>query len=542
MAKTYFDFLGSTRMTDNHIVSSYPLILELPQSQFHGVLNALPDATLVVNESGIIVFASKQVERTFDYKPSELIGKTIETLVPDNARAAHVQHRNEYFQKPRYREFGYGLELSGRRKDGTVIPVEICLGYINNGHGALVISTIRDISERKRAAQLENLVLARTQELETAREQAENANAAKSRFLTAASHDLRQPLQTAGLYLSVLSQLEGSAQHQEICHALNQSLEVMNNLLNALLDISKLESGTVVPNKKNFELDKILKCIITDNLPQAKAKGLNLTCEIEDCTAYSDPALLERIIENFVTNAIRYTQQGQVSVACKCNDGVAHISVGDTGIGIPKNELDNIFNEYYQLDNPGRDRRKGLGLGLAIAKHISNILGHPLSVESMPGQGSVFTVTIPLGQTVKTSVGGYSELSSHDKVHIKPEVLFIDDDPMIISAMRMLFNKLDIPIYTAETSEQAIAQIKSGVRPDVIVSDYRLQGCNGIEVVKQIRELALDTIPAIIISGDTSLNQIENQNLPKSNIFLKPVDAKKLVMKIYEVTNVLHAK
>jgi PAS domain S-box-containing protein len=540
MLKTDFDYSGSMHMTDDHITSNYPLIIELPRSQFHGVLDALPDATLVVNDNGDIVFASKQVEQTFGYKPSELIGKKVEILVPESARTAHIHHRDAYIQKPKYRENGHGLELSGRRKDGTILPVEICLAYIKNGNGILVISSIRNISEHKRAVQLENLVLARTQELVKARQQAVDANAAKSRFLTAASHDLRQPLQTAGLYLSVLSQLVDSAQHQEVCHALSQSLEVMNNLLNALMDISKLESGTVVPNKKNFLLDKVLRRIVTDNLPQAETKGLKLNCDIEDCTVHSDPALLERVIENFVTNAVHYTPKGQVSVVCRCADESAHISVKDTGIGIPGNELENIFNEYYQLDNPGRDRRKGLGLGLAIAKHIAHILDIPLHVESTLGQGSEFTVTVPLGQIVKVGKGESGEHSSQGKVHIRPEVLFIDDDPMIINAMRLLFNSLDIPIYTAETREEAIAHIHLGVRPDVIVSDYRLQGCNGIEVVTQIRDLTLDTIPAIIITGDTSLSLIESQNLPKSNVFLKPVDAKKLVMTIYEVTNVIH--
>ncbi len=785
-------------MTSAYDTGRLPLLSDLPASQIPDVLDSLPDATLVINDNGLIVFASQQVEPVFGYKPNELIGKPVETLVPVSARPAHVQHREGYFAKPKFREMGGGLTLKAQRKDGSVFPAEICLGYIQNDQGSLVISSIRDVSERKKTEQLEindwrfklllqhtplaialvdrqmnyldvserwlqdyhlqdrdiiglnfydvfpevsddwkelhqrclngeviqvnediftradgttdwlnwqcrpwheangeiggiaifsdlvtrrkraemalgkseehlrkiyenamtgitisnmagyfqhcnaafcgllgysldelrqlkftdvihpddvetnlaevarlhtenlpyvditnrylkkngdpiwvrkiitllddetgqpnqylsiindnsklkeaeeillssrhnleNLVYARTQELEVAKQHAEDASDFKTRFLTAASHDLRQPLQSAGLYLSVLSQVNDSPQQQVICEAMTQSLDVMSNLLDALLDISRFESGSVVPIKKDFSLDRLLSRIVLDNFPQADAKGLKLIYPNKHYTVHSDPTLLERIIENFIANAIRYTKKGQVTVACDCTDGFVSIAVSDTGVGIPQNELDKIFGEYYQLGNPGRDRRKGLGLGLAIAKHISHILEHPISVQSMLGYGSVFTIKVPLGDDNKRAKGAPYLVASEAGHRVKPEVMFVEDDPMIIKAMTVLFETVGIQAYTADTGEAAIAKVKAGARPDVIVSDYRLPGCNGIEVIKQIRAIVQDTIPAIIISGDTSLRQIENEDLPKCNVFRKPVNAKKLVATIFEVTKVL---
>ncbi len=435
------------------------------------------------------------------------------------------------------------------KKNGDPIWVRKIITLLESEAGlpSQYLSIINDNTKLKEAEEvllssrenLENLVFARTQELEFAKQHAEDASAFKTRFLTAASHDLRQPLQSAGLYLSVLSQVSQSPQQQVICEAMTQSLDVMSNLLDALLDISRFESGSVVPSKKDFSLHRLLNRIVLDNLPQAEAKSLKLNYLSGDYTVYSDPTLLERIVENFIANAIRYTNQGQVTLACNCTDNIVNISVSDTGVGMPQNELDKIFNEYYQLDNPGRDRRKGLGLGLAIAKHISLILEHPITVQSMLGYGSVFTVAVPLGNTNKQAKSAPYQGTAKVEHGFKPEVLFVEDDPMIMKAMAVLFETVGIQPYTADSGELAIAKVKAGIRPDVIVSDYRLPGCNGVEVIKQVRAIVQDTIPAIIISGDTSLRQIENEDIPKCNVFLKPVNAKKLVAAIFEATKVL---
>jgi len=413
------------------------------------------------------------------------------------------------------------------------------------GEEPLLMAVVLDHSALKEAEdslkashdQLEQMVRERTLELEKAVETAERADKIKSNFLAAASHDFRQPLQSANLLLLILCHLEINPRQQEICDNLQQSLDTMNSLLNGLLDISRFQSGKVTPKLQDFALDSVLSRIVADNIQQARAKGLELVYQANHCVINSDPALLERIIENYVTNAIGYTQQGAVTITCERNGDKVCISVSDTGIGIPPDELDNIFNEHYQLNNPGRDRRKGLGLGLAIAKLIARILGHKLAVQSQLGEGSVFSVTVPAGysQHNQPVINGGLQVDSKSQSLMK--ILFIDDEPQIVNAMKMLFDTNGFSSYLAESGESALEQIRNGIRPDIVISDYRLPGYNGIETINKIRELMAVNIPAIILSGDTSLNQIDGENLPESRIFLKPVDITKLITTVVTMVN-----
>jgi len=224
---------------------------------------------------------------------------------------------------------------------------------------------------------------------------ANQANLGKSRFLTAASHDLRQPLQSTGLYLSVLlSELEDPAK-REIGDKMRQSLHVMGELLDALLDISTLDSGSVIPEIETFPVQNLLDRVASAVGPQAEEKGLSLHIEPSPLYVKSDLVLLQRIVENFVTNAVRYTEAGETRVVCQKDGDNVRIDVSDTGMGIPEEALATVFEEYFQLDNQHRDRRKGLGLGLSIVKHIARLLDHQVDVRSIVGEGSVFSVSLP---------------------------------------------------------------------------------------------------------------------------------------------------
>ncbi|MDP6414098.1 MAG: hybrid sensor histidine kinase/response regulator, partial [Gammaproteobacteria bacterium] len=329
---------------------------------------------------------------------------------------------------------------------------------------------------------------------------ADQANFGKSQFLAAASHDLRQPLQSISLYLSALDQLLDQAKQNEISEKIHGSLDVMGELLDALLDISKLDSGSVTPTKKDFLMSSFLDALVADNESAAQLKGLTFRCSADSCVVHSDPALLRRIVENFITNAIRYTDTGGVEVRCEEHDGYAWIKVKDSGIGIPEEALDTIFEEYFQLDNPARDRRKGLGLGLSIVKHIARLLDHRLSVTSIPGEGSTFAIAVPLGEPLEQVAEAPEPAAEPNRSKRDPVVLLIDDDLAIVDATTMLLSSAAIKVYSALNGDEALAHIDGGVQPDIILSDYRLPGYNGIEVIRRIRKAAHDDLPAVVMT------------------------------------------
>jgi CheY-like chemotaxis protein/anti-sigma regulatory factor (Ser/Thr protein kinase) len=371
--------------------------------------------------------------------------------------------------------------------------------------------------------------------MQEAKEIAESATATKSRFLAAASHDLRQPLQSIGLYLSVLNrQLTESGEALEISDKMRSSINVMSELLDALLDVSKLDSGSVEPKIQDIRLDEMLDRIVTNNIQQAHGKGLELLCTSEVNTVHSDQVLLERVIENFVTNAIRYTKEGSVTISSSRAGDVARIAVTDTGIGIPEDKVDEVFEEYYQLDNNVRDRRKGLGLGLSIVKYISRLLDHPLNVSSEPGVGSTFSVEVPLGRQTAPVEAKESEQTSSSKR--ETVVLFVDDDPAIVDATTMLLELSGFVVHAALSGEDAMNQVADGVRPDIVISDYRLPGDNGVEVVRQVRQSTGEELPTVLITGDTSSEKINEARLSNCIVLHKPVDTDRLISLIENLT------
>lgn len=420
------------------------------------------------------------------------------------------------------------FESVHERKDGSRYPVEIFLQRAKYESKDAFVAIILDITERKQSEQalleshqmLEQRVIERTAELE-------EANAGKSRFLAAASHDLRQPLQSMGLYLSVLMQRLNDTAQTDIGEKMRNSLDTMGELLDALLDISKLDGGSVQPDKRDFRLAEILDRIVTDNIQQAREKGLQFDCEDTQLIVHSDSGLLERVLENFVTNAIRYTEHGQVSIICRSSDDVVQISVTDTGVGIPQGDTERVFEEYYQLDNQVRDRRKGLGLGLSIVKHIAKLLDHSILVESELGKGSVFSIKVPLGSPL--AVPTDLSTAQHRDNTRRPIVLFVDDDPAIIDATSLLLCSSNIEVFTGLCGDEALAHLANGVRPDMLVSDFRLPGYDGIEVARRVRRTTTDSLPVVIMTGDTSAEKIQAANLSDCTVLKKPVDTDRLI-------------
>lgn len=379
--------------------------------------------------------------------------------------------------------------------------------------------------------------------LKVQRDVAERANRAKSRFLAAASHDLRQPLHAMGLYLSVLAEKVRGGETRRLVEKVTHSMQALEGLLNALLDISKLDAGIVEVHVQPVALGPLMEKVVDALAPEAREKGLELLLhKSKKCTIETDPVLFERILRNFVSNAIRHTQRGRILVGCRWRrDGRVCIEVRDSGPGIPEAERAQIFEEFYQIHNPERDRRKGLGLGLAIARRMASLLDHAIEVRSEPGRGSVFAVCARRSSRPVTEVaegaraGRGSKLSKLFKNNC--QVIVIDDEKEIRDATRILLERWGAEVLVGETADEILGQVDAE-RACLVITDYRLrQGMDGTAVVAQLRQaLERPDLPAIVVTGDTSeavLKQVREAGLP---VLHKPINPAQLRMTITRLT------
>lgn len=355
-----------------------------------------------------------------------------------------------------------------------------------------------------------------------ARELAEQANAAKSRFLAAASHDLRQPVHALGLFLEAMScGRVDDAQRAILDNAKAASL-ASTEMLNTLLDFSRIEAGVIRPTPVPYRIQAMLHKLERELAPQADAKGLIYRTRDSEATVLTDPGLLELILRNLIANAIRYTDTGGLLIGCRQRGDQLSVEVFDTGIGIAVAQQQEVFREFYQLGNPERDRRKGLGLGLAIAQGLSKSLDHCLSLDSVLGRGSVFRLQLPLSiQPIITTQIESSRPA--DSAALKGRhVLVIDDDEGVRAAMHGLLSSWGCLTQAVESLEAA--QTLKDVTPEAIVCDYRLrESRNGAEVIQALRTFYGCALPALLVTGDTAperLKEAADSGLP---LLHKPV-------------------
>lgn len=366
-----------------------------------------------------------------------------------------------------------------------------------------------------------------TADLLAKKDEAEHANIAKSRFFAAASHDLRQPLHALSLFSEVLGQKTsrqpGNHELSRLADQIASSVYSMQALLNALLDVSRLDANIIEVNMKHFPVSQILERIRKQYENAAREKGLTLSIRACDCILHSDPVLLERILLNLVSNAIRYTQRGGILLACRKRGNAMLIQVWDTGVGIPDNTHENIFQEFVQLSNPERDRNKGLGLGLAIVARMAGLLGTTVQLRSRVGHGSVFSVQVPLGSAQlfePTESQAPAGLSIEGRLGV-----LVDDEESVLSAMQELFNTWNLDLVAARSAGEAISQLQHVERtPDFLITDFRLPGdTDGIEVVRQFRERFGNTLPALVLTGDTAPETLQRITQAGFLILHKPV-------------------
>jgi signal transduction histidine kinase/ActR/RegA family two-component response regulator len=378
----------------------------------------------------------------------------------------------------------------------------------------------------KMAARLQESYATLEHKVEERTRQLELANLAKSRFLAAASHDLRQPLHALGLFVAQLHGRMRANERRRIVTRIDAALSAMNELFNALLDISKLDAGVLSPSITEFPVAKLLDRIDTTFTGAAREKGLSLRVISSSAWVRSDFILLERIVFNLVSNAVRYSSSGGVLVGCRRRDVNLRIEVWDTGPGVPQDQQQNIFGEFYRLDAPGGDGRSGLGLGLAIVDRLCRLLNHSVRLTSILGKGSCFSITVP--RVAARPEIGESPAPAHPLMDASDRklVVLIDDDPLVLEGMCGLFRSWGYHLLVAGTDDEALAGIADPDRPPaLIVSDYHLSGGKtGIEVIEALRKTLSAEIPAFLVSGDTSPELLRQARASGFHLLHKPVD------------------
>ncbi len=410
--------------------------------------------------------------------------------------------------------------------------VLFCIGVIGSAQRLGV--TFRSMVElRFENAELVERLRDESAITEQARVEAENANRAKSKFLAAASHDLRQPIHAQGLFLEVLARSGLSPSQRDVLANARAACNASGEMLNTLLDFSRLEAGVVAVKFRPFRLQPLFNRIETELAPLADRKNIVYRMHETQAVVDSDAALVELILRNLVSNAIRYTEHGGVLIGCRRRDAMLRVEVWDTGIGIAPEHRDDIYREFHQLGNPERDRRKGLGLGLAITQRLAKALGHELTLRSRLGRGSVFAIELPLASSPA------ERLESSPRVDegigtLNVRVLVVDDDEAVRVGMQHLLRSWGAQCFVAETIEEALA-IASSEPLELAICDYRLrEQRTGAEAITALRAMH-PRLPAILITGDTALERLREAQASGLPLLHKPVVPAELYCKIIDV-------
>ncbi|HLO75004.1 MAG TPA: ATP-binding protein [Magnetospirillum sp.] len=461
--------------------------LEKSQERFLTVFSAAPVMLFVLDENERLIAVNEAWERTLGYGHDEVLGRTPWEF--------HTAASTAYARQTAWPEFvrqGSLDRLPAQyvTKQGDVREMLVSLRGDRDPDGRIIrtIGAVQDVTEQRRA----EAGMAR------AVEDAERANDAKTRFLAAASHDLRQPLQALSLYLGVLrARLQG--REEQVMEAVGQCVESLTGLLNDMLDVARLDAGVITPKLADVPVNRLLERVAAAWRIQAEAKGLRLGVMPCRAVVHTDPALMDRVLSNLVANSVRYTEHGRILVgARRLPGGLVRIEVLDTGIGIPADKLGEIFEEFRQLGNPERRRDKGTGLGLAIVRRIANLLDHRLEVRSIAGRGSAFTITLPTAQACTLSAEAAEPAAEHAR-----RILVVDDEALVRNALELVLVEMGHQVDSAESVEEALRRSREH-SPELVIADFRLAGgTTGIDVIRAVRASCGRDLPAVVLTGDT---------------------------------------
>ena len=450
---------------------------------FHNLLDAAPDAILEVDSSGRIVRANDTVGELFGYSPAELLNQPVERLIPEQARRVHTKHRAGYAAHPTKRAMGSNLDLYALRKDGTRVAVDIVLSPFQTEAGELrTAAIVRDITLRRQTES----------ELKEARKLAEAANQAKSDFLASMSHELRSPLNTIMGYTQLLTEeavgVLNDKQRRFLGHISKDSQHLLN-LINDILDLSKIEAGHLELQHQSCELQLLFDDVLAMILPMAEAKQIRVEHEKHvGAVVWGDPLRAKQAVVNLLSNAVKFTPAGgSVTISARQMDTQVAITVADTGVGIPEEHREAIFDRFHQVGATTTGAREGTGLGLAITRSLVEQMGGRIWVESEIDRGSRFTFTLE------------GRLSPEPA---RAKVLVVEDHPAAAELIRDFLQPEGYEVSARYTVEQAISAIESR-RPDVILLDLRMPGqpSQGLDLLKWLKgNPATSAIPVIVVS------------------------------------------
>jgi PAS domain S-box-containing protein len=489
------------------------------ETKLIALVESTPDPFIIVEANGRIQRVNRQAEILFGYSRQELIGQSFKILVPERFRPQHDLYTRNYHFKPVMRQMGSGLELSCLTRSGEEIPVEIGLSPVVAQDETTIMVRFHDIREQKREQAL----------LRQALQKADEANRTKSRFLAAASHDLRQPLQSISMNLGVLAGRIGVEDRKRVIGQTQMALDTTNKLLNSLLNITKLESGKVQAEIEAFYIHDTLVRVYNTESQQAREKAQRFALRESSLAVTSDPALLEQLLTNLVANAIRYTPpNGRIVLGCRRLPSHVRIEVMDNGPGISPDALEQIFDEYWQQEKTRLYKGAGLGLGLSIVKLLAELLQLKLEVKSSLGKGSRFSVDVPLA-TARPVARQEKELAKPRKSKHAATILLIDDDEAVLDSTSLFLSVSGYRVVVAADTAQALAQAEAE-NPDLIITDYGLaQRDTGLDLLRNIRSRLRRNVPAIVITGDTSVQRMQAGIGADVEIVSKPLDPQLLL-------------
>lgn len=404
----------------------------------------------------------------------------------------------------------------------------IMIIVICNGGGAATARRAHLLQRMRFASSVDEKTARKTLEIEvSAKDQAVRA---KNYFIAAASHDLRQPTQSLLLFSALLQQNDLGEDSNKLVDGVVQSTEALQKLLNSLLDISRLDSGLIAPDSQTFKLSKVIQRLVTEVSPLAKEKDLQLRAVLpETITVNTDPTLLERSLRNFLVNAVQYTEKGRILIGCRRSGNMVRIEVWDTGQGVPEEMQEKVFDDFFQVNNPGRENVKGLGLGLSTVKRMADILGLTVSMRSIEGRGSMFSIEVPVSHTMPDANTKATPVTPMIKAG-GLSILLIDDDVNILKSFKELAEVWGCQVTTAVSEVEAERTLEqTDVQPDLIIADYRLNdGQTGIQAILKLREWLGYDVQATILTGDTAPELLKEISSAGLGILHKPLGADEL--------------
>lgn len=496
-------------------VTDEPVVIDdgVSLARVHAGLDALQDGIAIWGPSATLFFANRAFRYRFDFpiRPGDAYSGFLGQVAA--SRDWRLPQAESVWVEAKVAAFDVGSDETYACADGRI--VRMVLAPTEDGGATLALSDVTDAERRE-------------SELRAARDKAEATDEAKSRFLRAANHDLRQPLAALKIMLFNCQLEEDEDRRRELLHSMDVTASVMEDLLGALLQIGQLDAGRIKPRLSTFQLSQVFERLDIQLRHQAAEKGLRFRFVGTRRTVASDRALLERILGNLVANAIRYTDIGGVLVGCRRHGEGLRIDVIDTGRGVAQEDEARIFDEFYRAPDSRRLQKNGLGLGLSIVSRLASLLEHRIELRSATGVGSRFSVFVPLGNVWHSQVVETDVNEAVAGEFAGAPILYVEDDDMLRGTMEQLLDRWGVDQRSAADADEAMAFVRAGFRPKLILADYSIRDATGLDVIAGIREAVGAQVPACVITADAEPKVVDRMREAGVPLMVKPVSPPRL--------------